>query len=307
MFDSNWATDKNDRRSISSYLTTIGGTSLVNWQSKKQQTVALSSCKSETMAGTMCAQDVLFTMNLLKELVGDLLLEPSYIYGDNVASLFMAQNNSTSQRTKHIDIRERFMSELVEDKRVELRHVKTDKNTSDINSKNTKVEIHKKMADRLYNGLAIAEVKYDNSDTNKRLSKSSKEDVEYSYAIGVDDMLAKTCHSYKISSGYENRYVSRTENQLKAQAKNLANPVKSLISDQDTSEVEMLSRPSEWAIVKRRHWKQGQYKAEDEHSSKITSVNEQKTNRPKDLEQSKQSRKRSTVVDLITLKVLSLE
>ena len=160
MFDSDWATDKNDRRSISSYLTTIGGTSLVNWQSKKQQTVALSSCESETMAGTMCAQDVLFTMNLLKELVGDLLLEPSYIYGDNVASLFMAQNNSTSQRTKHIDIRERFMSELVEDKRfmselvedkrVELRHVKTDKNTSDINSKNTKVEIHKKMADRLY-------------------------------------------------------------------------------------------------------------------------------------------------------------
>ena len=68
MFDADWATDKNDRKSISSYVTTIGGTSLTNYQLKKQQTVALRSCEAETMAGTLCAQDVLFTRNLLQEL-----------------------------------------------------------------------------------------------------------------------------------------------------------------------------------------------------------------------------------------------
>jgi hypothetical protein len=252
MFDSDWATDKNDRRSISSYLTTIGGTALVNWQSKKQQTVALSSCESETMAGTMCAQDVLFTMNLLNELVGNQLLEPSYIYGDNVASLFLSQNNSISQRTKHIDIRERFMYELVEGKRVELRHVKTDENTSDINSKNTKVDIHKKMAERLYNGLAIAEVKYDNSDTNKRLSKSSKEDVEYSYAISVDDKLSRRRYS-SYDSSYANSYETDTETRRKAQAIDLANPVKNPLLTKEASEVEIASQLLDWAVVKSRH------------------------------------------------------
>jgi hypothetical protein len=177
-FDSDWATDKNDRRSIASYVTTIGGTALVNWQSKKQQTVALSSCESETMAGTMCAQDVLFTMNLLEELVGDAMLQPSYIFGDNVASLFLVQNNSVSQRTKHIDIRYRFINELVERKKFELRHVRSEENTSDVNSKNTKIEIHKKMADRLYEGLTIAEV-----DADKEVDESPKEDVEYSQSV----------------------------------------------------------------------------------------------------------------------------
>jgi hypothetical protein len=57
IFDGDWAADKNDRRSISSYLTTIGGMSLVTWQSKKQQTVTLSSCESETMGNdSLCSR-----------------------------------------------------------------------------------------------------------------------------------------------------------------------------------------------------------------------------------------------------------
>lgn len=157
-FDADWATDKNDRRSISSYVTTIGGTALVNWQSKKQQTVALSSCESETMAGTMVSQDVLFVNNLLDEILGkDVPMRPSYVYGDNVASLFLAQNNSVGQRTKHIDLRHKFMNELVEKETVELRHVKSENNVSDVNSKNTKVETHKRHADRLYEGIPLVQ------------------------------------------------------------------------------------------------------------------------------------------------------
>jgi hypothetical protein len=73
--------------------------------------------------------------------------------------------------------------DLVESKQFELRHVKTDNNTSDINSKNTKIEIHKTLADRLYNGLPIAEIKEGSSVKQKSDSTPSKEDVEYSSAI----------------------------------------------------------------------------------------------------------------------------
>jgi len=100
-------------------------------------------------------------------------LKPSYVYGDNVASLFLAQNNSVGQRTKHIDIRHRFMSELVESKQFELRHVCSEENTSDVNSKNMKIDTHTKMVDRLYNGLVVAEVDEQVQDA----FESSKEDV----------------------------------------------------------------------------------------------------------------------------------
>ena len=72
----------------------------------------------------------------------------------------------------------------MEGKRFVLRHVRSEENTSDVNSKNTKIEIHTKMADCLYNGLIVAEVELE--EENKK-GESSKEDVEYSPARTVDD------------------------------------------------------------------------------------------------------------------------
>ena len=77
------------------------------------------------------------------------------------------------------------MYDLVEDKQFELQHVKTEDNTSDINSKNTKIEIYKKLADQLYNGLPIAEVKEGSSIKRKSDSAPSKEHVESSSAINT--------------------------------------------------------------------------------------------------------------------------
>ena len=59
-------------------------------------------------------------------------------------------------------------------------------NTSDVNSKNTKIDIHKKMADRLYNGLIIAEVEVKDMKESD-VDESSKEDVEYNASVIVVD------------------------------------------------------------------------------------------------------------------------
>jgi len=155
-FDADWATDKNDRRSVSSHLTTIGGTALVNWQAKKQTTVALSSCEAEIMAGTVAAQDVLFENNLLQEILGRRPKMPSYVYGDNQASLHIATNNALGQRTKHIDLRDKFLGELVKSGDVEVRHIRSEDNPADVNSKNTKVATHQKHAKKLYEGFILA-------------------------------------------------------------------------------------------------------------------------------------------------------
>nr|GEY71112.1 putative ribonuclease H-like domain-containing protein [Tanacetum cinerariifolium] len=44
--DADWAGNKSDRRSTSSYFTLVGG-NLVTWRSKKQKVVALSSAEAE--------------------------------------------------------------------------------------------------------------------------------------------------------------------------------------------------------------------------------------------------------------------
>ena len=47
--DADWAGDINDRKSTSGYVFQIGGTA-VSWRSKKQKTVALSTCEAEYIA-----------------------------------------------------------------------------------------------------------------------------------------------------------------------------------------------------------------------------------------------------------------
>jgi hypothetical protein len=49
--DADWASDKVTRKLVSGYLVTIGK-SPIAWGSKRQHTVALSSCESEDMHGT---------------------------------------------------------------------------------------------------------------------------------------------------------------------------------------------------------------------------------------------------------------
>jgi len=53
-----YASDKNDWRSISDHLSTLGDT-MVGWSSKKQQTILLSSCKSKYISYGKVCQEVI--------------------------------------------------------------------------------------------------------------------------------------------------------------------------------------------------------------------------------------------------------
>jgi hypothetical protein len=65
--DSDYASDRGDRKSISGYLVTIGGC-LVSWQSKKQSGVTLSSTEAEFVSMSMAATEVKFVVSLLTEM-----------------------------------------------------------------------------------------------------------------------------------------------------------------------------------------------------------------------------------------------
>ncbi|XP_053549181.1 uncharacterized protein LOC128640785 [Bombina bombina] len=82
--DADWASDVNDRRSMTGYcfsLTKNGP--LIAWKSKKQPTVALSTCEAEYMALAATTQESLYLMQLLKGMDKGCHYEPIQIFGDN--------------------------------------------------------------------------------------------------------------------------------------------------------------------------------------------------------------------------------
>jgi hypothetical protein len=57
--------------------------------------------------------------------------KPVILRGDNKGSLALGQDPVFHKRTKHIDIRYRFIRELVDQKKIQLLHVGTDEMAAD--------------------------------------------------------------------------------------------------------------------------------------------------------------------------------
>ena len=69
--DSDWAGDRNDRRSTTGYTFILSGGAIA-WATQKQRTVALSSTKVEYMALTETSKHAQWTVLLLQQLSFDL-------------------------------------------------------------------------------------------------------------------------------------------------------------------------------------------------------------------------------------------
>ncbi|KAL0383148.1 UNVERIFIED_CONTAM: Retrovirus-related Pol polyprotein from transposon TNT 1-94 [Sesamum calycinum] len=69
--DSNYANDRDSRRSTTSYIFTLCG-SCITWKSQLQQIVALSTTEAEYIAATEAFKEALWLEGLVKE-IGTLL------------------------------------------------------------------------------------------------------------------------------------------------------------------------------------------------------------------------------------------
>jgi hypothetical protein len=87
----------------------------------------------------MAITDVTTTIKHIKlilNFIGMTYKEPTQIFIDNTGAIFLANNWSTSSRTKHIDTRYHFIREYIEDGSIELIYIRTNENPADMFTKN---------------------------------------------------------------------------------------------------------------------------------------------------------------------------
>jgi len=140
--DSDFAGDRDKRRSVSGYIIFLAGAPII-WRSKSQRSVTLSSTEAEYVAVSEVCAEIMFVKQVMEFLHIPVKL-PIVVHVDNVGAIFLANNATTGQRTRHIDVRHHYVREYIEDNILAIRFVKSEDNDGDPYTKNTTQEIFKK-------------------------------------------------------------------------------------------------------------------------------------------------------------------
>ena len=141
--DSDWASDKNDRKSNSGNVTFVAGCP-VSWYCKKQSTVALSSTEAEYMALSDGTREGIYITQLIDEIFP--IKKPISIFIDNKGCGYIAEQNVNNKLTKHIDVRYHFVRHYISSKFLELFYVPTAENIADIFTKSLGTEIFARLS-----------------------------------------------------------------------------------------------------------------------------------------------------------------
>ena len=170
--DSDWAGDRQDRRSTGGYVITLCG-GVISWKTRKQDVVALSTTEAEYIALSDAVKEVIWLRRLLRELESREVLKPSpdlrthheheitkqwgplddtngseaspsidaarsqpqRILADNQGAIKLASNPQFHDRSKHIDIRYYFVREAAERSLIAIDYVPTANMRADILTK----------------------------------------------------------------------------------------------------------------------------------------------------------------------------
>lgn len=139
--DADWASDINDRRSITGYVFVLAN-GAVSWSSKKQTSVALSSTEAEYMAASAATKEAIWIRTLIRELNMIPSPKPTLLLLDNQSAMSLAKNSVFHDRTKHISIRHHFIREQLEMGEVAVDYISTNAQVADILTKGLTREKH---------------------------------------------------------------------------------------------------------------------------------------------------------------------
>jgi hypothetical protein len=165
--DSDWAQDRSDRKSTTGYVFFFAGAP-ISWATKKQQSVALSTCEAEYMAMSEATKEAMYLRQLLQDINMLPQPAPTIIYCDNQAAIQLTKTESQHNRAKHIDIRHHFVRDAIRRKIVTFKYVNSENNTADILTKAIPTPQHQKLVKQLNLKVKSASSSGGNMDPNTR-------------------------------------------------------------------------------------------------------------------------------------------
>jgi hypothetical protein len=153
--DADWANDIDDRKSISGGALFFGG-GIVLWHSRKQQMVCTSTAEAEIHA----VLEMVYAMQSVAMLVGE-IFENFFSESTSIPVLFSDNQpgidavSSKRGRTKHYDIKIKFIAERIEQGEFTLKKITTSLNVADIFTKALRAIRFRELARAFMAGVAI--------------------------------------------------------------------------------------------------------------------------------------------------------
>ncbi|GAA5871105.1 hypothetical protein JCM1840_007591 [Sporobolomyces johnsonii] len=148
--DADHAADPSTRRSISGWVFTLAGAA-VDWQSKRQAVVSISSTEAEYYSFSSAVREALWLRSLFVDL-GIPPSGPTLIRADNRSMITLANHPASHHRTKHFAVHASFSRERVANGDVQLEWMPTDELPADMLTKALASAKHRRFCEKV--GLA---------------------------------------------------------------------------------------------------------------------------------------------------------
>ena len=98
--------------------------------------MVLSTTEAEYIALSELVKEIKFIVQLMSTMNMNIEVTIT-IYVGNVGAIWLSNNRTTSERTKHVHIRTAFVKEYQEEGKILVKFVTSEENDADINTKNT--------------------------------------------------------------------------------------------------------------------------------------------------------------------------
>lgn len=131
--DADYAEDVPTRHSTSGYVA-FYGQGPIAWRCQLQSIVTLSTTEAELVSAVDLVKDLLPMKETLLEIKG-IEDEPTEVRIDNISTVKVVNNPESTKRTKHIDVRYRWINEMTESKKIKPVHIYGAEQAADILTK----------------------------------------------------------------------------------------------------------------------------------------------------------------------------
>ncbi|XP_027337054.1 uncharacterized protein LOC113850691 [Abrus precatorius] len=120
-----------DRKSTSGFIFMMAG-GAVSWKSVKQTVTATSTMEAEYVACYEATRQAMWLKNLISSFrIVESISRPLVIYCDNTAAVLLSQNNKSSTRSKHFDIKYLFVRKKVLEFQTRIKYISTESMLAD--------------------------------------------------------------------------------------------------------------------------------------------------------------------------------